>query len=454
MMIGTGRLRWRYGWGLVLVGLAGLGAADPPSRPNIVVVLADDLGFGELGCYGGKMVPTPHLDKLAKEGTRFTQAYAGAPICSPSRTAFLTGQYPGRWQITSFLHDRAGNRACEQVDYLDPRAPSLPRALKAGGYATGHFGKWHLGGGRDVHDAPPFAAYGIDAHKGTYESPEPEPDITSTRWIFAAGDKVKRWERTAYFVNQTLDFLKENQANHQPSFAQIWLDDPHTPWIPGPDAPKGDSQANLKGVLTDIDNQVGHLVDGINKLGLGPDTIVIFMSDNGPLPTMEATRTGGLRGSKLSVYEGGIRSPLIAVWPDHIPAGRVDEKTIFTAVDLFPTLLAFAHAQPPAGFQLDGLDRSEAFTSGHSLDRAEPTFWEYGRNETGAFRYAPNPQNKSPHLAVREGKWKCLVNADGSGTELYDLNVDPNETTNLVKEQPEIARKLADKTIAWRQTLK
>ena len=198
-----------------------------------MVVLADDLGYGELGCYGGKLVPTPHLDQLARAGTRFTQAYAGAPICSPSRTAFLTGQYPGRWQITSFLHDRAGNKACEQVDFLDPHAPSLPRSLKASGYATGHFGKWHLGGGRDVTDAPRFAAYGIDTHKGTYESPEPEPDITSTRWIFAAGDKVKRWERTAYFVDQTLDFLKQNQANHQPSFAQIWLDDPHTPWFPG-----------------------------------------------------------------------------------------------------------------------------------------------------------------------------------------------------------------------------
>src|SRR5688500_18484923 len=129
---------------LAVVFAASSFAAD--DRPNIIFILADDLGYGDLSCYGGN-TPTPNLDRLAREGTRFTQAYVAAPICSPSRAALITGQYPGRWQITSFLQTRKGNQACEMVDFLDPKAPSLPRILKAGGYRTAHVGKWHLGGG-------------------------------------------------------------------------------------------------------------------------------------------------------------------------------------------------------------------------------------------------------------------------------------------------------------------
>src|SRR4051812_36130620 len=132
---------------LAIVFVASTFAAD--DRPNIVFILADDLGYGDLSCYGGK-TPTPNLDRLAQEGTRFTQAYVAAPICSPSRAALITGQNPGRWRITSYLQTRKGNAACEQADFLDAKAPSLPRELKRAGYRTAHIGKWHLGGGRDV----------------------------------------------------------------------------------------------------------------------------------------------------------------------------------------------------------------------------------------------------------------------------------------------------------------
>src|SRR5688572_27410311 len=205
-------------------------AADAAPRPHIIFVLADDLGCGDVSCYGSPHVQTPHLDRMAAEGTRFTQYYSGAPICSPSRAALVSGMFPGRWRITSFLQTRKGNRECEQADFLDPAAPSLARSLKAAGYATAHFGKWHLGGGRDVVNPPKFAEYGFDEHAGTYESPEPHPDITAKDWIWSPEDKVKRWDRSAFFIDRALDFLKRKQA--QPCFVNVWLDDPHTPWVP------------------------------------------------------------------------------------------------------------------------------------------------------------------------------------------------------------------------------
>src|SRR4051812_13401558 len=177
------------------------------SKPNIILLLTDDMGYGDVGCYGGNLVPTPNIDRMAREGLRLTQFYVASPVCSPSRTGILTGNYPARWHITNFLQTRAGNRACEQVDFLDPKAPSLARALKNAGYATAHFGKWHMGGGRDVTNAPPFKDYGFDEHASTYESPEPNPNITGTNWIWSAQDKVKRWDRTQYFVDKALDFL-------------------------------------------------------------------------------------------------------------------------------------------------------------------------------------------------------------------------------------------------------
>jgi arylsulfatase A-like enzyme len=179
----------------VLTLMLGAAAADDaPRPPHIVFVPADDLGPGDLGSFGGTGAPTPNIDRLAAEGTRFRRFYVAAPICSPSRAALITGRFPARMRITRFLQERKGNRACGQDDFLDPAAPSLPRILKAAGYATCHVGKWHLGGGRDVTDAPKFAAYGYDEGLGTYESPEPHPDITAGGRIWSPKDKVKRWD--------------------------------------------------------------------------------------------------------------------------------------------------------------------------------------------------------------------------------------------------------------------
>ena len=434
------------------------GFGQKSSKPNIIFLLTDDMGYGDVGCYGGEFVPTPNIDRLATEGTKFTQFYVASPVCSPSRAGFLTGMYPARWRITNFLQTRAGNRKSEQADFLDPKAPSIARTLKAAGYVTGHFGKWHMGGGRDVTNAPPFREYGFDEHAGTWESPEPDPNITATNWIWSAQDKVKRWDRTAYFVDKTLDFLKRHKG--QPCYVDVWPDDVHTPWVPeaaykekhaGDDnAPNYESLANFKAVLREYDKQVGRLIAGLKELGIDDKTILIFSSDNGPLPTFRGKRAGGLRGSKISLYEGGDREPLIVRWPGHFPAGRVDDKTVISAVDFFPIFCKLTGAPLPAGPAFDGEDLTDSFF-GKQLLRQKPLFWEYGRNES--FGYPRNPHDRSPNVAMRDGKWKLLVNANGSDLQLYDLDADRNETKNVAEANPEVAKRLSEAALQWRKSL-
>ncbi len=430
---------------VVLLSLGCVAQAAEVRRPNIVLILTDDMGVGDLGVYGGRQVPTPNIDRLAAEGTRFTQYYSASPICSPSRCGIITGMYPARWRITSFLQTRKGNAACEMADFLDPAAPSLPRALKAGGYATAHFGKWHLGGGRDVHNAPKFAAYGYDENAGTYESPEPHPDLTATNWIWSDKDRVKRWNRTAFFVDKTLDFLERHRDT--PCFVNLWPDDVHTPWVPDEVSDRKDLPKNLRPVLAEYDRQMGRLLDGLKARGLEENTIVIFTSDNGALPTFDGERSGIYRGHKLALWEGGIRMPFIVRWPGHVPAGRADETSVLSAVDLFPTLCAIAGARLPEGHAFDGFN-VEAVWFGNPWERATPLYWEYGRNNA-SFKFGPDP---SPNLAVREGNWKLLRNADGSQVQLYDVVGDPGETINLAARYPERVSDLERKLMAWRAT--
>ncbi len=455
-MINTGRLISLFAFlvllwpGDVLAGKAG--------RPNIIFVLTDDFGWGDLGSYGGAFVPTPNLDRMAREGIRFNQFYVASPICSPSRTGCTTGRFPARSRITSYLQTRKGNAACGQADYLDARAPSLARLLQSAGYATAHIGKWHMGGGRDVADAPSIREYGFDEWVSTWESPDPHPDITATNWIWSAEDKVKRWDRTAFFVDKTLDFLRRHL--NQPCYVNLWPDDTHTPFVPSPEMKNkhggnqdNQGEANFKGVLEEYDRQMGRLLDGLKQLGIETNTLVLFTGDNGPLPSYDGRRTGGLRGSKLSLYEGGIREPLLVWWPGRAPAGVVDQRTVFTAVDLLPTLCRIARTPVPeeVAAKLDGEDLSPALT-GHPAKRHKPIFWEYGRNNT-SFVYPKAPRDRSPNVAVREGDWKLLINADGLGAELYNLAVDPQEQRNLAEAKPDVTKRLSRKALEWRKSL-
>ena len=437
---------------ILLVLLRSLLGSAAAERPNVLCIVVDDMGWGDVSCFGGQ-VPTPNMDRMAKDGMQFRQFYVSSPICSASRCGMITGQYPARWRITSYLQTKAGNRECEQADFLDPQAPSLPRVFQTAGYATAHIGKWHLGGGRDVTDAPKFAAYGYDLGLGTYESPEPAAalGLKTMPWeTQREPQQVPRHERTRWMVDETLKFFQQHPR--QNCFINLWLDDVHTPFRPTEEKDARPLSDKYRDVLAETDHQIGRLIDAVP-----PNTLVLLCGDNGPEPTLDHTRTQGLRGMKWSLYEGGIRTPLIVRWPGKVPAGTVNTQTVFSSVDFLPTLCALAQVKAPVAEQ-DGEDMSAALR-GEKVLRSKPLFWEYGRKpgEAGkvknGFPYPKEPNSKSPNVAIRDGNWKLLVNADGTQTELYDLNKDPNETTTLAETEQARTQRLKKAALDWRKAL-
>jgi len=290
------------------------------AKPNIIFILTDDMGFGDISCFNGTY-KTPNIDRIAAEGRRFTNYYSASPICSPSRVGFLTGMAPAKFDFTTFLATRKKNKDCEQADFLRSDAPSIARVLHVAGYATAHFGKWHMGGGRDVHDAPSIKEYGFDEYNSTWESPDPDPLLTDSNWIWSSTDSIKRWNRTAYFVDKTLQFLKKHKG--QACYVDLWPDDVHTPWVPGDGEvrhyPAGArEELSFLEVLKEYDHQLGRLLQGIKELGIDENTIIVFTSDNGPLPNFRHDRSAYMRGSKLSLYDGGTKMPFFIRWPHQV----------------------------------------------------------------------------------------------------------------------------------------
>ena len=449
-------------------GLAASGLATAASRqPNIVLILADDLGYGDASCYGGE-VTTPHIDRLASQGVRFTQGYVASPICSPSRVGITTGQCPARHLIHSFLDSRKRHRELGMRDYLDPSAPSIARTFKEGGYATAHFGKWHMGGGRDVDDAPHPAAYGFDESLTTFEGLGDR--ILSSDRLSQMSEKlgqgkithVPKDAQTEIFVNRAMDFV--NRHRGRPFYLQVWPNDVHDPFAPKRALMEKYSRYSANkymqqfyAVLDEMDRQIGRLVDAIDGAGLGKETLIVFLGDNGPTAWPHYYKEGleppgstaGLRGRKWSLYEGGIREPFIVRQTGRIPSGRVDDRSVISALDLFPTFCRMAGVKPPP-VKFDGQDVSAAFL-GKPLARRKDLFWEYGRDDT--YLYPGKKWDRSPNCAIRSGRWKALVNADGSGLELYDLARSRVESENLAAVEPARARELRDRLLAWRRSL-
>jgi arylsulfatase A-like enzyme len=440
-------------------------AAD---RPNIIFIFIDDMGYGDLSCTGNKDVQTTNIDRLASEGVRFTQFYVNSPICSPSRVACTTGQYPARHLINSYLNSRAKNRARGMVNFLDPKAPAIARAFRLAGYATAHFGKWHMGGGRDVNDAPLPQAYGFDeslvSFEGLGDRILPPGGLSEASAKLGRGQirRVEKHEQTGIYVDRAIDFVERNKSKS--FYLHLWLNDVHDAFKPRADylkkfekfADKPELQ-KMYAVLKHMDDELGRLIRKVAQLGLAGETLFVVTSDNGPTAWPRYRKQGqeapgstaGLRGRKWSLYEGGIRMPLIVRWSGKVPAGQVDEKTVVSAVDFFPTFTSLAGVKPPE-IAFDGTDMSKAFMGIPTL-RKKALFWEYGRQPS--YLRPAEQADQSPNLAIRDGDWKLLINDDGADLELYTLATSEREYDNVAGKHPGVAKRLSDQLLAWRKAL-
>lgn len=435
------------------------------NRPNIVTVFIDDMGYSDFSCFGGT-VKTQHVDQLAAEGIRFTNFYVNSPICSPSRVALTTGQYPHRWRITSFLNNRKNNAERGMAQWLDPKAPTLARQLKATGYATGHFGKWHMGGQRDVDDAPAISEYGFDQSLTNFEGmgakllpltlkPGQDPEKPGRIWVNAErlGKPVTWMQRskiTTGFIDEGLTFIDQSTASGKPFFINLWPDDVHGPFWPPLEKWGNSKRALYQGVLDAMDEQLARLFDRIrNDESLRDNTIVIVCSDNGHEPGAGTSQP--FRGAKTWMYEGGIRSPLIVWAPGLIDpklAGTTNDESIFCALDINRALYTLAKTTPAE--PLDGEDLSQTLLGKSKASRTAPIFWRRPPDRPG-FRHGFKEDN--PDLAVRDGQWKYLVNIDGSDPQLYDLAADPSESSNLAADHQELVARLDQAVRAWNATL-
>lgn len=442
------------------------GASAGIQPPNIVLVFIDDMGWGDFSCFGNTAARTPNIDRLAAEGLRFSQFYVASPICSPSRAGISTGQYPQRWRINSYLNNRADNEARGVAQWLDPRAPMLARMLHDAGYATGHFGKWHLGGQRDVGDAPLITEYGFEESLTNFEGLGPRVlplldarDGAPPRRHALGSDTLGRgeiaWadrdEVTTRFVKAAVGFIRSSAATKRPFYVNLWPDDVHSPFFP-PAARRGDGAKRTlyHAVLERMDAQLGVLFDEIRlSPALRDNTLILVCSDNGPEDG--AGSAGPFRGSKAMLYEGGVRSPLVVWGPGLVPAARAgswNRSSVLAAIDLAPSLLAIAGVRVPAGVAFDGEALSGALTGKSDESRRAPLFFRRPPDR-GSFSGVAN----LPDLAVRHGRWKLMCEYDGSGAELYDLDADPGETRDLAARHPEEVARLKAAVLEWHRAM-
>jgi arylsulfatase A-like enzyme len=454
-----------------LIGAGGAAAAEPAKRPNIVFILADDLGWADLGCYGSTYHQTPHIDALARRGLRFTQAYAASPLCSPTRASIMTGLLPARLGITTpschvkeeVFEQKVPDKADPKVKILQPNSVTrlkleyhtLAEALKEGGYRTGHFGKWHLG--REPYDP---LHHGFDIDFPHWYGPGPAGGYVAP-WRFQEevlkgkpGEHIE--ERLA---GEVIRFIKDNKD--RPFFVNYWCFSVHSPWGGKKDLiehyrrtadPKSPQRNPVyAAMIHTMDESVGRVVQALDDLGLADNTLLVFFSDNGGIDWHDArmkeqagmddppTSNLPLRGGKASLYEGGTREPLLVVWPGRTRPGATTDALV-QSTDFYPTLLDIAGVPVKAGRKLDGVSFAPVLTGGAA-------------QRTKLFCHFPyltvnKADNKSPGSYVRQGDWKLIRRYFGNSDctdrfELFDLRTDIGETKDLAASHPEKVKELS-----------
>jgi arylsulfatase A-like enzyme len=436
---------------------APLSAQTAAGKPNIVFIMADDLGYTDLGCYGSGYYETPHIDRLAKQGMRFTDGYTCGPNCQPTRAALISGQYGPRTGVYTvggierFPWQTRPLKPADNVEQLPLTKVTFAQALKSAGYHTAQFGKWHLGQSGDYHPL----ARGFDesiVSMGSHINFNTTPKVDVPEGAYLAD----------FLTDQSVDYIRRHRDG--PFLLCLHHFGVHSPYQSKEDKtahfqPKaavgGHHNPVYAGMIASVDDSVGRILDVLDELRISDNTLVIFTSDNGGVGgyVREGVKKGGdvtdnapLRGGKGMLYEGGVRVPYIFRWPGQIAAGSTSAEPI-NSVDLYPTLLELAGAQPPANHVLDGTSYvSTLKNQDRSPSPRKPLFWHF----PGYLGAGENTWRTTPVSTIRAGDWKLLEFFEDGRLELYNLQDDVGETKNLADAMPQKRDELHQQLKAWR----
>ncbi|MBN38785.1 MAG: arylsulfatase [Opitutae bacterium] len=425
------------------------------SQPNVVLLLADDLGYVDVGCYGGP-VKTPAIDQLAKDGVRFTDFYSGCAVCSPSRATLLTGRHHIRTGVYSWIHDEGQN------SHLLLRERTIAEILKDRGYSTAHIGKWHLGLPTKNRPKPTPSHHGFDYWFTTWNNASPSHKNPNN--FIRNGQAVGPLEGYScqLVAAEAIDWLDNHRHPKAPFFLNLWFHEPHAP-IAAPDqivstyGELKDRAAIYSGTIDNTDRAISRVVEKLNQMGVREDTLIIYASDNG---SYRDDRVGNLRGKKGSNWNGGIRVPGIFSWPGVIRKNSA-VKNPAGLVDVLPTLCGLLNLEVPRDRVIDGSDLSPLLRGApDKFKRHQPMFWHLQKSRPivamrdGDFSLVANPDYEIPTSNMFQERWIPRVKNGGyKDFQLFDLAKDPGQTQNIASEYPELLKKLKAKLLEINQSV-
>jgi len=412
-------------------------------QPNILFILADDLGYADLSCYGRRDFATPNIDRIAADGMRFTQAYANSAVCTASRTALITGQY--QYRLAIGLEEPLRSKPARNIG-LPPEHPTLPSLLKEAGYRTALVGKWHLG---KLPDFGPLQSgyeqfYGFRSGVLDYYTHKFGPATTDTDDLWDDDTPIRQdGYLTDLLGNRAISTIEAFARGGQPFLLSLHFNAPHWPWeAPGDEAEAlrikslfhfdGGSQRTYQRMVQRMDLQIGRVLQVLEETGIASNTIVVFTSDNGG---ERFSDTWPFTGKKSELLEGGLRIPAILSWPERVPRESASEQTMMT-MDWLPTLLSAAGTAPAASHPSDGIDLLPWLTEG-AAPVPRKLFWRY---------------KNMAQEAMRDGDWKYLKIRDN--TFLFDVVQDPLERANLKDRFPDVYQRMVAEWQAWNRTMR